>query len=369
MLVPTQVPMTISGVSLPTLKPTRTWAPSPSTISPSAAPTGIPLTNDLTTPNPTSSNKFDLTYISNSTWTDVDKGWELRHVFGGLRNDTNYYFSLSLAPRKSYTSRELNALGLIPYARVTAPTGLFECSLCSSSTGGSSGPAPAQGASSQSSVCIAGRYVRCKRDLAIPGHYVDPHFLNGSLTFRVLVRGVEKGFTGQLWLKDSAPDSQADDLAPTPTPSPSNDHRYEFDGMANMNSTSISIWFIVIVFFVAMCAYRVFRQHRLNAITRDRAGSRGVGAYGNEHEPEFDEEDLGGLRGIILRRQVAMSPLGASASRLQLQPAAAVDNIPRAQARVLSAHEAEQSASTHQAVAVAAPVVMGSPRISGEYRI
>jgi hypothetical protein len=47
---------------------------------------------------------------------------------------------------------------------------------------------------------------------------------------------------------------------------------YSYNTM-NLNSTSISIWFFVVLTFVSLCAYRVFRTHRLNQmVTRRERG-------------------------------------------------------------------------------------------------
>lgn len=77
--------------------------------------------------------------------------------------------------------------------------------------------------------------------------------------------GLQGGFVATLLLSGSATT-----LSPTQMPS---FQTYSFNTMS-MNSTSISIWFFVILTFVSICAYRVFRTHRLNQIMTRR--ERGV---------------------------------------------------------------------------------------------
>jgi len=84
--------------------------------------------------------------------------------------------------------------------------------------------------------------------------------------------GIKGGFVATLLLTGSATT-----LSPTQMPS---FQTYTFSSMS-MNSTSISIWFFVILTFVSLCAYRVFRTHRLNQMMTRR--ERGA-AYDDEQD-------------------------------------------------------------------------------------
>lgn len=97
-----------------------------------------------------------------------------------------------------------------------------------------------------------------------------------------------------------------DDWAPlseAPSPAPSFTRFQEADRPLSLNDTSISVWFFVVISFVFLCAWRVYRQHRINTLLAG-AGRRAGGS-----------EEVVCPPGLVLRvREVALSPVHVSAT-------------------------------------------------------
>lgn len=95
-----------------------------------------------------------------------------------------------------------------------------------------------------------------------------------------------------------------DDWAPlseAPSPAPSFTRFQEADRPLSLNDTSISVWFFVVISFVFLCAWRVYRQHRINTLLAG-AGRR----------PGGNEEVHPGL--VLRVGEVALSPVHVSAA-------------------------------------------------------
>ena len=297
----------------------------------------------------------------NATWLEVDQGWEVFQQFGNLSLQHDWLFSLWITTETTLSAppRKSSSLPWSIYAQLNGPTGFHTCTLCAapSSSSRQALPSSVNGASAVPTSCVKGSFLRCFDNELITRNFLDPAPpLDGGFSFRITINGdlnkTTRGFRATMYLSEAA---QATDDANGTTPSFYPTYTtYTYSQFDKMPENVTTIWLFCVVFFVAMCAYRVWRRHRLNAMLGEGAG--GTGGY--------DEEDL---REMVLRRQITVSPLVAASQPHRLQ--AVPDAIPRAQARVLSPQEAaaaEADETTPRAVVAAA---VAEPASMREYRL
>ena len=321
------------------------------------------------TSNPTQVEKlYESVIHANASWVADEKLWEVREIFVNLTRPlgdaeypvgSSFNFSVSVQLNRTFTSSSSI------YARVEGPSGLAPlCNLC---------PVDSSGLRA----CTSGALTKCAGKNPIDASLIDANLLGGSLTFRVMVRGAKSGFSAGLRLSQNPLGTSGAGHVPTSSPTPTYGGVYDLDP-APMNLTSVSVWLIIVVFFVILCSYRVYRAHRINTILAMRANgsntlgrTRGSGSgsgSGSAHGVEDYDDGMSAYPSSLSRHlqmnQLNMNPILQTPSAARLPPVVVVDSIPSAQVRVLSPQEAAglpgDSDATPRAVAIG---VVGTHRI------
>ena len=275
--------------------------------------------------------KINATDTGNNTYLS-------EHIFTSLGTD----------PSQEYFASVLlwldNAVVLGPgessvSAFLTLPSGSGSCVLCSSDA------PPAQ--------CLPPFTHACRRSVPLSGSTIDP-LQGGSMRFSALLQG-RGAFRAQFQLSTTG---QADDTVPPPSQQPSQQPSYQTDTFSGvtLNTTSISVWFFIILTIVFLCAWRVYRQHRMNLLMGGLAGGRGAGGGEEEDCPP----------GLLRARELALSPLHVTAVRAHSSHPVEVFTF-SAEARVLGpASEADGRGAGHDEPGGAAPVVLTAQAVAVE---
>lgn len=315
-------------------------------------------------PSPTSGpteteEHYESVIHANASWVADEKLWEVRVVFVNLTRPLgdggSFNFSVSIQLNRTFASSSSI------YARVEGPSGLAPlCDLC-----------PVDSTSGLHA-CTSGAMTNCAGRNPIDASLIDANLFGGSLTFRVLVRGVKSGFSAGLRLSQNLLGASGTRVpTPTSSPTPTYSSVYNLEPEP-INLTSVSVWLIIVVFFVVLCTYRVYRAHRINTILAMRANggntlgrTRGAGsAHGVEDYEDGSSAYPSNLSRHLQMNQLNMNPILQTHSA-RLPPVIVVDSIPSAQVRVLSAQEAaglppSDSDATPRAVAIG---VVGTHRL------